>query len=47
MDLKTESIMERILYGLKDDDTIKKDSFGIGIWENNKIKVNYRKEMDE
>ena len=38
---------EGILYGLKDDDTIKKDSFGIGIWENNKIKVNYRKEMDE
>lgn len=40
---------EGILYVLKDDEKqkLKKDSFGIGIWENNKIKVNYRREIDE
>lgn len=40
---------EGILYVLKDDEKqkLKKDSFGIGIWENNKIKVNYRRDIDE
>ena len=40
---------EGILYVLKDDEKqkLKKDSFGIGIWENNKIKVNYRREIEE
>jgi Uncharacterized protein conserved in bacteria len=40
---------EGILYVLKDDEKqkLKKESFGIGIWENNKIKVKYRREIEE